>query len=117
MKNKELEVFENRSDDWLAKEKEYEASVSVWDLDEAKEIRKEHHKYHKEYEKKDDVRINSSNLRKDKVNPGLLIFILIVLLFVLTDVIEEDASGIVQTLLPIVIFVVASFLISSGGRK
>ena len=40
--NKDLEVFENRSDDWLAKERKYEATVSAWDLDEGKKLRAEH---------------------------------------------------------------------------
>lgn len=39
----ELEEFENRRDDWLAKERKYEETVSAWDFDEAKKIRKEHH--------------------------------------------------------------------------
>ena len=40
--NKDLEVFENRSDDWLAKERKYEATISAWDLDEGKKLRAEH---------------------------------------------------------------------------
>lgn len=40
--NKDLEKFENRSDDWLAKERLYEETVSAWDFDEGKKIKKQH---------------------------------------------------------------------------
>lgn len=40
--NKDLEIFENRSDDWLAKEREYENSVSAWDFDEGKRVKSYH---------------------------------------------------------------------------
>lgn len=40
----ELKVFENRSDDWLAKERKYEESVSAWDFDEGKRLKVEHNK-------------------------------------------------------------------------
>lgn len=42
----ELKIFENRSDDWLAKERAYEERVSAWDLDDAKYIKQEHHRIH-----------------------------------------------------------------------
>ena len=58
----ELQAFENRSDDWLAKERAYEDSVSAWDFDEgrkvkiehienceAKEIKENHERIHKAY--------------------------------------------------------------------
>ncbi|MDO4501082.1 MAG: hypothetical protein Q4B60_07420 [Erysipelotrichaceae bacterium] len=46
----ELKVFENRNDDWLAKERTYEAKVSAWDLDEGKRIKEEHAAHHNSYE-------------------------------------------------------------------
>ena len=40
--NKDLEAFENRSDDWLAKERRREELVSAWDFDEGYKLKKEH---------------------------------------------------------------------------
>ena len=48
--NKDLEAFENRSDDWLAKERAYEDSISAWDLDEGKRIKENHERRHRYYE-------------------------------------------------------------------
>ena len=36
--NKDLEQFENRSDDWLAKQRNMENKTSAWDIDEGKSM-------------------------------------------------------------------------------
>lgn len=46
---KELEVFENRSDDWLAKQRKQEARISAWDLDEGRKLKEDHAKIHQMY--------------------------------------------------------------------
>ena len=38
----DLEKFENRHDDWLADEIAYEETVSAWDFDEGRRLRREH---------------------------------------------------------------------------
>lgn len=40
--NKDLEQFENRSDDWLATERKRENLVSAWDFDEGKKLKEFH---------------------------------------------------------------------------
>ena len=40
--DQDLERFENRSDDWLAKQKKLESKISAWDFDEGKRIKEEH---------------------------------------------------------------------------
>lgn len=40
--NKDLEVFENRKDDWLAKERKHEESVSAWDIDDSSKLKQQH---------------------------------------------------------------------------
>ena len=40
--SKGLEQFENRDDDWLAKERKEEDKVSAWDFDEGKKIKEFH---------------------------------------------------------------------------
>ena len=42
----ELEGFENRENDWLAKEIRREAKLSPWNVDEAKIIKEEHARVH-----------------------------------------------------------------------
>ncbi len=43
---KELEVFENRNEDWLASQRKAESGVSVWDFDEARKIKEDHARRH-----------------------------------------------------------------------
>lgn len=47
----DLQQFENRSDDWLAKQRKYEENVSAWDLDEGRKIKEEHARIHAAYNK------------------------------------------------------------------
>ena len=42
----ELKGFENREDDWLAREMRREAKLSPWNVDEAKIIKEEHARIH-----------------------------------------------------------------------
>lgn len=42
----ELKIFENRSDDWYAKERAYEESISAWDLDDGRKLKQEHQNAH-----------------------------------------------------------------------
>ena len=55
-----LEEFENRNSDWLAKERAYEKHKNPWNLDEARIIKEEHEKNHRENEQrlKDDSNSN-----------------------------------------------------------
>ena len=117
MKNEELKIFENRSDDWLAREREYENSVSVWDFDEAKEIKAEHHLQHM----MEDRRISSTQTRQPvKSNYGSLLAVCIILViafvFVAFAMVDNDFAF-AGTIMPIVLFVVLSLALSLGGRK
>ena len=114
MNNKELESFENTNDDWLAKEKAYEETISVWDLDESKKLGTEHHKYHQENEKKIHV-VNKQQATSTNyvalIIVGILMIMLLILTFVFTGLDE------LSFMLPIVVFIFLSLIISVGGRK
>ena len=65
---KELEVFENRSDDWLAKEVARERATSVWDFDDGQKLKNEHYDNCEAREiKENHARIHSA-YRNEKTN-------------------------------------------------
>ena len=45
----DLKKFENREDDWLAKQRRLESRISPWDLDDARKLKNEHEKIHSDY--------------------------------------------------------------------
>ena len=77
--DKDLLKFENRSDDWLAKQKKEESYVSAWDFDEGKKIKEYHqdnceatqikqqHEYrHQMYNKKvQEIRSGTNKINKN----------------------------------------------------
>ncbi len=60
---KDLEKFENRSDDWLAKQRAHEARVSAWDLDDARKLKIEHETRHQEYNRIQNIRYEEPETR------------------------------------------------------
>lgn len=64
MAKNELDLIEK--DDWLAKEKAYEARISAWDLDEGKRVRFEHEEH---CDVKDNAEMHASRHQKrQKIN-------------------------------------------------
>jgi len=85
----DLERFENRSDDWLAKQRKYEEKVSAWDFDEGKRIKEEHHIKHLAYDSRQEIRknIRTDSLTKSQAQKASLLmfifsFIVMFLLFI-----------------------------------
>lgn len=87
----ELKVFENRSDDWLAKQRAYEDRHSAWDLDDAKYLKEEHHQIHRE---RDISKQNFKNIDRKSSYPK--------------DSIDKKQSAIIKV---IVIGTIAIFMI------
>ncbi len=57
----ELKGFENREDDWLAREMRREAKLSPWNVDEAKIIKEEHARIHAK-----EIRLHQKKRAKSK---------------------------------------------------
>ena len=68
--NKDLEAFENRSDDWLAKERKREALISAWDFDEGYKVKKEHSENceARKIKKEHEIKHEYYNLMNNKLN-------------------------------------------------
>lgn len=118
----ELKVFENRSDDWLAKERSYEESISAWDLDEGKKLKESHEKHHANYNKthakgvigkpikqEDFVSVDSSKIFKTIIIV-IVVSIIAVILVRFFSLLFIDASSIIE-FVPFIIFILvfASF--------
>lgn len=131
----ELEVFENRSDDWLAKERVYEKSVSVWDFDDGKKLKTEHNKncdanYIKTLHEKKHQAYNASH-KKGVVNDNsqfqsldsviakkFVVFILFIAASMFSIVIDVITGDVFATAIPIIIFVLlVNMLSNKKGRN
>lgn len=134
----ELQAFENRSDDWLAKERAYENSVSAWDFDEGKKVRLEHHndcdakevkanheRRHKEYnETHDKGLINDSkqfeDLDKASIRRVLIpIFAILALIIVINIASLAGALDIEEAgaFVPFIIFAIGISLITKKKKE
>ena len=128
--DKDLLKFENRNDDWLAKQKHEESLISPWDIDEghklkaihnqnceARYIKLDHEKKHKKY-----LEHNASNdidIQKSIIKMFLLpVFVVMggILVFGLLSLII-NVRGNIFGLIPLLIVVIACALFSVGKRR
>lgn len=130
--NKDLEAFENRSDDWLAKERRREELVSAWDFDEGYKLKKEHiqdceaRKIKEDHEIKHEYYNRINKLRRDKANNqfqqvdsgrALKVFVPIFLVMILIIMIGSFAAaglinvGEIGFAIPMIIFILLVNLI------
>ena len=136
--NKDLEVFENRSDDWLAKERKYEATVSAWDLDEAKKLRIEHEedceareikeRHASRHQAYNDQFVNLNDLSKSKTEKTTisktastivwLVFLIPLLFFVVFIAIMSgmEVTDVIIAI-PIIILIIVVNLFKTKGRN
>lgn len=120
--DKDLKQFENRSDDWLAKERQEENKVSAWDFDEGKKIKEYHEKNCEAREIKErHEQIHSGNIKpviRRKSFPVLPIILVLVGMEIITAVSGELGSE-VTPLNVIVVFVVLFTIINliKKGQK
>ena len=134
--NKDLEAFENRSDDWLAKERKREALVSAWDFDEGHRLKQEHrenceayeikqdheikHKYYDMLNKQSSANKQFQDLNSNKTVKVLVPILLLSILFIFIGVfaslgmINGSEFGYV---IPIVIFIIMVNLLPNKRRK
>ena len=125
---KDLLKFENRSDDWLAKQRKEESRVSAWDFDEgikvrnehqdnceARQIKTEHEIKHSMYKRmnKSGVRVNDKNKDATKlvIALGTMSFVLIFGVFFSVIASYEAYMGFI----PLGIVIISLLLIT--GRK
>ena len=125
---KDLLKFENRSDDWLAKQRKEESRVSAWDFDEgikvrsehqdnceARQIKSEHEIRHSMYKRmnKNGVRLSGDNkdVTKFVIAFGAMSFVLIFGVFFSVIATDEAYMGFV----PLGIVIISLLLIT--GRK
>ena len=122
--NKDLAAFENRTDDWLAKEREYEESISAWDLDEAKKIKRAHELRHSKYNATHIKGVIAPNKQFEDVSSKVVIrfltgmSIVAILIFVMAILLQfniiDEKFGL---LIPIFIFVGISSLFPKKRRE
>ena len=122
----DLKVFENRSDDWLAKERAYEESVSAWDLDEGKKLKKQHELRHERYEKthpdggvigKPIKQNDFVDLNTKKVARVISIILIAVFVILVVNVVSEIGSSMLSSLLEFLPFVVFIIIFASFTRR
>ena len=120
---KELEAFENRSDDWLADQIKHEQRVSAWDFDDAKKLKQEHERKHLAYKQ-----MNSSLARTEKKenNGGAFVILLVFIATMTLGIVAFLAQrGDIESLFYVPFIVICgSFVISiisaastKGGKK
>ena len=134
----DLEVFENRRDDWLAKERAYEETVSVWDFDEGKKIKAAHQKNCDSYSLKREhelkhqsynVTHNRGLIGENKISEyrinwlvkiivastiGFTLLITIITIAATTDVIDFDEIGFA---VPIIMFIVLALCMPGNNKR
>ena len=123
----DLKQFEDRNDDWLAKQRRLEQRISPWDLDEARKIKEEHEIRHRqynqrrnEYQKERKSRPNVSSSSGNKFAKVIVISVILVLLITLLPLLLMTFRGhgvISFNFLPIFFFLIVIVLSSLGGKK
>lgn len=120
--NKDLERFENRSDDWLAKQRKIENKVSAWDFDEAKQIKEAHEENCEAKQIKErHEKIHSGQLRPRKKS-GISVFAIVLLVMIAVDIIptiiaDEDIVTIPLSIIGLAVFTLAMVSILKKGNK
>lgn len=120
--NKDLEQFENRSDDWLAKERKHESRVSAWDFDEGKELKEEHEENCEAREIKErHEQIHSGKInpnKKEKASPLVPFILFIVAIDVIPSIFaDKDITLIPLNIIGAIVFLFAIVSILKKGRK
>ena len=82
----ELEGFENRENDWLAKEIRREAKLSPWNVDEAKIIKEEHARVHERQNTINQAHremLKQRNTEVIKTEQTILIYVCFLIIFII----------------------------------
>ena len=120
--NKDLERFENRSDDWLAKQRKSENKVSAWDFDEGMKI-KEYHEEHCEAKeiKERHEKIHSGQIKgrkKNNTSALLIVILMIALVNIIPEIIiENNYSEIPVVTLCLIVFTLAMVSVLKKGKQ
>ena len=123
----DLKQFENRNDDWLAKQRRLEEKISPWDLDDARKIKEEHAAKHQQYNQRQGeyrrsrqtrppVSSNSGNaLAKFVVVVVVVVFVITLLPLVLMTFRGNGVFS--MSFMPLLFVIIVIILSSLGGRK
>ena len=129
---KELQIFENRSDDWLAKERKYEESISVWDLYEAKKIKSYHEKNceanrikteheikHSSYKQNRNSNTQFTDLNNKTIKTIATTIVIVVLVITLVFMLIASNVTNIETFMavPIVLFIIGANIANSKKGK
>ena len=120
--NKDLEQFENRSDDWLAKQRNIENKTSAWEIDEGKKIKQFHEENCEAKEIKErHERVHSGQIRPRRKN-GASIFLIVIIVMFAADIIpalfaKGGYEGIPIATLCLIVFTLTLTSILKKGRK
>ncbi|MGN1406572.1 MAG: hypothetical protein ACI4WM_09865 [Erysipelotrichaceae bacterium] len=116
----DLKKFENREDDWLAKQRRLESRISPWDLDDAKKLKSEHERIHSSYNK----RISYSRTEKNTKNQvfNLIAGIFLALFIMMFIALVIGMSGRILRTGNFLVFILVSICIvmagiSAGGKR
>ena len=123
----DLKQFEDRNDDWLAKQRRLEQRISPWDLDDARKIKEEHAAKHQQYNQRQGeyrrsrqtrppVSSNSGNaLAKFVVVVVVVVFVITLLPLVLMTFRGNGVFS--MCFMPLLFVIIVIILSSLGGRK
>ena len=122
----DLKQFENRNDDWLAKQRRLEEKISPWDLDDARKIKEEHATRHQQYNQRQEefrqyrqTRTPVSKGSSNALAKVIAVFVIIVFLIVLLSItMSFTRYGIISVnFMPIFFIIIVFILFNLGGRK
>lgn len=117
----DLKKFENREDDWLAKQRRLESRISPWDLDDARKLKIEHEKIHSSYNKRNAYSRTDKKVNNSAYNliAGIIMAVFIMLFIAL--VIGVPGRMVLRTGNFLVFFLVLICIvlagISAGGKR
>ena len=123
----DLKQFEDRNDDWLAKQRRLEQRISPWDLDDARKIKEEHAAKHQQYNQRQSEYRRSRQTRPPvSANGGnalakfVVVFVIIVFVITLLPLVFMTFRGhgvFSMSFMPIFFVIIVIILSSLGGRK
>ena len=117
----DLKKFENREDDWLAKQRRLESRISPWDLDDARKLKNEHEKIHSDYNRrKYSASVNRKgssfavNLIMGIIMASFIMMLIVIMIRMFSRSTLRTGSFLVYVLVLICIVMAG---ISAGGKR
>lgn len=115
-----LKKFENREDDWLAKQRRLESRISPWDLDDARKLKTEHERIHSSYRRRNSYSGTVKKASNSVYNLIAGIFLAVFVIMFITVVIGISGRFVLAGNFPVFILVLICVVlagISAGGKR